>query len=241
MEGFMKTAFVAGATGFTGREVVRLLVGRGIRTVAHLRPDTADISGWRTRLSSMGAEVDETPWEGAAMSATLTRLNPDAVFSLLGTTRARAKAEKARTGSDVNYDRVDYGLTVLLFHAAEKAASGPVFLMLSAAGTGPNPSSAYFRAKWKAEEEVRAGVLRWIIARPSFITGEGRDEKRPLETAGLKLADGALALAGVLGAKALRARYRSTTNGELAAALVKLAADPAAANRIFESEELRDR
>jgi len=237
----MKTAFVAGATGFTGREVVRLLAGGGVKTIAHVRPDTADISGWRTRLSSMCAEVDETPWDAAAMAATLSRVNPDAVFSLLGTTRARAKAEKERTGTEVTYDRVDYGLTVLLLHAAEKVASRPVFVMLSAAGTGPKPSSAYFRAKWRAEEEIRAGGLPWVIARPSFITGEGRDEKRPLETAGLRLTDVALALAGALGAKALRARYRSTTNDELAGALVKLAADPKAANRVYESEELRNK
>lgn len=235
----MKTAFVAGATGFTGREVVRILAAAGVRTVAHVRPDSTGLAGWRTRLSSMGAEIDETPWEPEAMAGTLARINPDAVFSLLGTTRARARAEMSRTGSEVSYDRVDYGLTVLLLHAAETAPARPVFVMLSAAGTGPNPSSAYYKAKWRAEEEVRAGKLPWVIARPSFITGEGREDKRPFETAGLRIADGALALAGALGARGLRNRYRSTTNGELAGALVKLAMDRAAANREYESEELR--
>jgi hypothetical protein len=42
-----------------------------------------------------------------------------------------------------------------------------------------------------------------------------------------------------LGARGLAARWRSTTSGTLAAALVRLALDPAAEGRVVESDELR--
>lgn len=44
-----------------------------------------------------------------------------------------------------------------------------------------------------------------------------------------------------LGASRLRDRYRSTDNHTLAAALVRLAADPNAEGRVLESENLNDR
>ena len=50
--------------------------------------------------------------------------------------------------------------------------------------------------------------------------------------------DGLLSLAGLLGAKKLKARYGSTTNARLANALVRLALDPNAEDGVFESEEL---
>lgn len=234
-------AFVAGATGFTGREVVRCLAARGIRTVAHLRPDSPQLKLWQERLGAMGAEVDATAWEEAALTATLRRLQPALVFALLGTTRARIKAV-ARVGQDPlaqTYEAVDYGLTALLLRAAKAGGANPRFVYLSAAGVNPKSRSPYYRARVKLEEELQASGLPYLIARPSFISGPGRDEARPGERIGSALIDGALALAGALGAKRFQARYASTTNTVLAQALVRLALDPAAANRVFESEALR--
>jgi hypothetical protein len=51
--------------------------------------------------------------------------------------------------------------------------------------------------------------------------------------------DGFLALAGALGARTLRDRFRSTTARELARALVRVAFDPRMENRVVESEGLR--
>jgi hypothetical protein len=58
------------------------------------------------------------------------------------------------------------------------------------------------------------------------------------ERVGAGAIDLALGAASLLGMKRLAARYRSTTNTALAAALVRLAGDPAAAGRIVESEDL---
>ena len=236
-----ETAFVVGATGFTGREVVRLLLDRGIPTVAHVRPDSPRLEEWRGRFSGIGAEVDATAWDEAAMRETLLRVRPSLVFSLLGTTRARMHAAR-RSGEDPasrSYEAVDYGLTALLIEAAKATGLSPRFVYLSAAGVKKGSRSAYYRARWKAETLLRSSGLVYTIARPSIIAGPGRDDNRPLEAVGAVVGDRLLSMAGWVGARKLQARYASTTNVRLAGALVRLALDPDAQNRIVESEELK--
>jgi len=233
-------AFVAGATGFTGREVVRLLVERGVPTVAHVRPDSPRLEEWKERLSGVGAEVDATAWDEAAMKETLLRIRPAWLFALLGTTRARMHAA-GRAGEDPasqSYEAVDYGLMALLIEAARETGLTPRVVYLSAAGVKETSRSAYYRARSQAEALLRSSGLPYTIARPSIITGPGRDDNRPLEHAGAVVGDRLLAVAGWLGARKLEARYASTTNVRLANALVRLALDPKAKNGIFESEEL---
>lgn len=240
----MSLAFVAGATGYTGREVVRILTERGVRTVAHVRPDSARLADWQTRFGALGAEVDATPWTPDAMAERLGALQPTHVFALLGTTskrgkQARASASEVTPNPHDTYDTVDYGLTRLLVQASVAAGCAPRFVYLSSTGVSENARGAYLQARWKAEHHLRASGLPYTIARPSFITGTDRDEARPGERAMAMVTDGLVAVAGALGARGLRARYRSTTNATLAAALVRLALDPAAENTIVESESLR--
>ena len=233
-------AFVAGATGFTGREVVRLLVERGVPTFAHVRPDSPRLEEWKGRFSGFGAEVDATAWEEAAMKETLLRIRPAVVFALLGTTRARMHAA-GRAGEDPatqSYEAVDYGLTAVLIEAARETGLSPRVVYLSAAGVKETSKSAYYRVRAQAEALLRSSGLSYTIARPSFITGPGRDVDRPLERVGAVVGDRLLAMAGRLGARKIQARYASTTNVRLAGALVRLALDPNAENGIFESEEL---
>lgn len=231
----MSLAFVAGATGYTGREVVRILVERGVRTVAHVRPDSSSLAAWQQRFGALGAELDTTPWALDAMAARLRALQPTHVFALLGTTSKRGKQAR---GAPETYDTVDYGLTRLLVDASA-AAPAPRFVYLSSTGVSERARGAYMQARWKAERDLRASGLPYTIARPSFITGTDRDEARPGERAMATVTNGLMAVAGALGARRMRARYRSTTNTVLATALVRLALDPAAENTIVESESLR--
>ncbi len=234
----MSLAFVAGATGYTGREVVRALRARGIETVAHVRPDSARLDEWRDRFATLGARTDATPWDGPALMQTLAQLRPDAVFALLGTTRGRA-ARAAQAGRDEGYEAVDYGLTMLLYQAAEGSGRAPRFVYLSSAGVRESGGNGYLQVRARVERALREGPLPWIAARPSFITGPDRDEVRPGERIGARVVDGLLAVVGVLGGGRWRARYRSTTNVALAQALVRLAFDEGGVNRVVESEALR--
>jgi len=234
-------AFVAGATGFTGREVVRLLVEKGVETHAHVRPDSSRLEEWRVGFEGMGAKVDTTPWDEKKMSATISDLAPECVFALLGTTRARMK-KAANAGFDPlaqSYEAVDYGLTAMLLRAAKTAGSDTRFIYLSASGTNPKSMSPYYKARSKAEKEIIDSGLPYSIARPSIITGPDRDDNRPGERIGAVVADAMLGAAALFGARKLKARYSSTTNAALATALVEMALDPGAQYKIFESEELR--
>lgn len=224
-----KRAFVAGATGYTGRAVVEAAVEAGFETVAHVRPDSPRLAHWRAEFAARGASVDTTAWEAAAMRATLRDLGPSAVFALLGTTRARG-------GS---YEEVDYGLTMMLLEAARDCGSSPRFVYLSSLGAGPRARGAYMSVRWRVEEAVRASGLSHAIARPAIITGPDRDEARFAERAAATVGDGALGLVGALGGRRLRERFRSTTNVALARALVRLASDRSLGDRVFKSEELR--
>jgi nucleoside-diphosphate-sugar epimerase len=236
----MTSAFVAGATGLTGREVVRVLAQRGIATFAHVRPDSPRLAEWQKRLSAQGAHVDTTPWDEAALRRRLAQVAPDVVFALLGTTRARGKKAQRETGQPDTYESVDYGLSARLLHATRASCQAARFVYLSAIGVSQSSRGAYYRARFKVEQELRESGLRYTIVRPSFIIGE-RDDPRPGERLGSKVADAALRLAGVLGGAELRDRYQSIAAPELAEALVRLAFDATAENRIVEADQLRGR
>ncbi|HEX3594159.1 MAG TPA: NAD(P)H-binding protein [Polyangiaceae bacterium] len=233
----MSRAFVAGATGYTGREVVRALVARGIEAVAHVRPQSRDLAAIVGQFASEGALVDETPWEEESFRTTLLVHRPDAVFALLGTTRARAAAARRAGAPRESYDSVDYELTAMLLRASVACASRPRFVYLSALGAGRPSSNAYLSARYKAESDVRVSGLAYVIARPSFITGSDRAEARPME----RVADAVLGVAGRVGAAAARDKYASMTAGELSRALVALAFDESTPSLVVEAAELRAR
>jgi uncharacterized protein YbjT (DUF2867 family) len=229
----MSKAFVAGATGLTGREVVRALRERGVDVHAHVRPDSRELDAWRRRFGALGAEVDTTPWTDDAMRTRLTALAPTHVFALLGTTKKRGRA----SGHADTYESVDYGLSALLLRASVACGSRPRFVYLSSMGVNATTKNPYLVVRHRLETELRASGLPWFAARPSFIVGE-RDEDRPLEKVGSAVGDGLLAFVGLLGAKKMRESYRSQTGAELAQALVKLALDEAP-DRVVPSDELR--
>ena len=220
------TAFVAGATGYTGQAVVAELASQGRPAVAHVRPDSSRLEDFRARFE----RVDTTAWTLEAMTATLGGLRPDAVFALLGTTKARA---------DGDYETVDYGLGALLVDACLGASVRPRFVYLSAAGVGPRSASAYMRVRWRLETKLRESGLPFVIARPSFITGPDREQSRPMERLGAGAGDGALALLAALGGRKTAARYRSMTAAQLARGLVRLAYDPSAEGGVYEGDALR--
>ena len=234
----MSIAFVAGATGYTGRAVVQCLAEAGIETHAHVRPDSKSLAEWTERFTQWGAEVDTTAWDQDAMTKRLKELNPDAVFGCLGTTKKRI-ARDAAIGQTSSYQIVDYGMTVILHEAAKQCASQPRFVYVSSAGSKPGGKGSYLGARYAVEQVLIQNELPYTIARPSFITGPGRDEDRPAERIGAKVSYSILSILGGLGAKSLQQRYRSTTNTILGAALVRLAFDPRAARQIIESDGLR--
>jgi nucleoside-diphosphate-sugar epimerase len=237
--GSNQRAFVAGATGHTGREVVRILCERAVPTIAHVRPDSPRRAEWRERFEALGAEVDATPWDEHALAATLAGHAPTVVFALLGTTRHRGRQAAREGKAPETYETVDYGLTAMLLAAVRTLATPPRFVYLSSMGVSPRSRNPYMKVRHRMEQELRDGGVPFTIARPSFITGAPRDEGRPLERVGAATSDAALGLLGVLGGRGVRDRYASMANTDLARALVAAALDPAHQGALLEADDLR--
>ena len=228
------SAFVLGATGFVGREVVRQLCVRGTKTIAHVRPDSSKVAEWRAKFAELGAEVDTTPWDALALAARWRELKPAQIYICIGTTRSKAKSDNVQ--GDI-YEAVDLGLTKIAVDAARGSEVQPRLVYLSSVGADASARSPYMRARGKAEDAIKTSGLPWVIARPSFITGE-RDEGRLAERTAAVVGDGLHAVAGVFGGKQLRARYRSTTPDVLASALIRIGEAPEH-DKILDGADLR--
>jgi uncharacterized protein YbjT (DUF2867 family) len=149
------------------------------------------------------------------------------VFSVLGTTRKRAKDEGL--SGDI-YDLVDRRLSQIALEATQRACSDAVFVYLSAEGVKPGVENKYLAARAAVEQALFSSTLQGVIARPAFVTGPDRVERRPAERVAAAASDALLSGLGALGAKRLRDRYSSLTATQLARALI------AAARRASESE-----
>lgn len=212
------TAFVAGATGYTGRETVRALRERGVQTCAHVRPDSPRLDEWRTRFGKLGSSVDTTPWQADAIQQRLEELRPSLVFALLGTTSARAREE-----AGASYETVDYALTHMLMQATRAAAADALFVYVSAMGAREDTRNEYLRVRGRIERELRESGLRHHVIRPAFISGDDREESRPTERRAARMIDGMLGVARILGARGLYDRYATLSGNELARGMVRLA------------------
>lgn len=234
----MPVAFVAGATGYTGREVVAELRRRQIATVAHVRPDSSRRDEFTANFAALGAAVDTTAWNLPDITRAMQEHRPTLLFALLGTTRSNAKREQKRTGQVVDYEKVDYGLTQMLVTASSRSSLRPRFVYLSSLGVSQSAPGAYMQARWKAEQAVIHSNLPYTIVRPSFITGDDRDENRVMERVSAVAADVVLDALAVLGGRTTHDRFASMTGRQLAAAIVSLALDPLQQNQIVEGEHI---
>jgi uncharacterized protein YbjT (DUF2867 family) len=230
-------ALVVGATGYTGGHVVRELCARQIEAAAHVRPDSPRLDVACSEFEALGATVDTTPWEQEALQASVGRIAPDLVFSLLGTTRHRAR-EEGLTG-DI-YEAVEGRLTTMLIDAVKVAAPQARFVFLSSMGTKPESNNAYLAARARIERHVCDSGISFTIARAPIITGPDRRESRLAERLAAVAANTVLSATAVFGGRALQRRFASMTGAQLAKALVHAALDPSCVGEVLEPERLRE-
>jgi nucleoside-diphosphate-sugar epimerase len=233
----MERAFVAGATGYTGRAVVRELTERGVECIAHVRPDSSRLEEWRRRFTAAGATFDCTPWGDAEFEAVMRHYKPQYCFALLGTTKRRARLAR-RQGARDSYETVDYLLTSIVLRATRVMSPAAKFVYLSALGVNEGVRNPYLAVRARVEAELIRSGLRFVIARPALITGEDREESRPAERAVAKVAEWALRTAEIAGWSSFHQRFATLTGPQLGRALVNAALDPAIEDLILDVPQL---
>ena len=229
-EPIQSCAWVAGATGYTGKHLTEILCRAGESVVAHIRPNSRSLSELSTHFEGMGAVVDTTPWGSAEFATAMKKHGVTHIFSLLGTTKAKAREAK-REGFQADYEAVDRDMTLECLAAATQLETPPVFVYLSAAGVSSSSRSPYMRVRWEVEERLRGSGIPYIIAHPALITGADRREHRPMERVGDFAMRGVFGLARGLGAGKWADQY-ATLNGEtLARGLIGASKDRALWNQ----------
>ena len=217
-------AFVAGATGLTGRALVEELAGRGIETIAHVRQDQGQLDEWLEWFRTQGSQVDVTAWEQIDISSTLARLKPSLVFCLLGSNPTRMRRTGAHKFNPFvdGYDAVDYGYSTMLMRASSSCGSNPRFVLVSAQGASEQAPAGLLRAKGKAEWFLASSSLRYTVVRVATILGT------PLEQRRRGRRDRFLARYG------LAREQWDVTPADLAKVLADAALDPAAVDTTFD-------
>lgn len=151
--------FVAGATGATGRCVMRLALANGVPARPHVRPQSLD----RPEVDAWAEKVSFELSDHAALVQALRGCST--VLQLIGTM-------KKRFATGDTYETSDVGTTRQLVEAASEAGVRH-FVLLSSVGAG-RPMGAYLKAKAEAERLVTHSALPWTIVRPGAFVGEER-------------------------------------------------------------------
>lgn len=149
--------FVAGATGATGRTLMRQALARGVSVLPHVRPRSTGTDPASTWPKKAVLELADAPALAEAMRGSTT------VLQLIGTMRKRFAAGDT-------YETSDIGTTRQLVDAA-KAAGVDHFVLLTSVGAG-TPVGAYLKAKAEAERIVRDSGLAYTMVRPPALEGE---------------------------------------------------------------------
>jgi NADH dehydrogenase len=149
---------VTGGTGFIGRYLCDELRERGHDVTALARsPDAGDLPEGVTAVEGDVTDRDslDEPFEDQEVVVNLVALSP--LFQPEG---------------GEGHESVHLGGTRNVVDAAE-AHDVERLVQMSALGADSNGSTAYIRAKGRAEEVVRNSGLDWVIFRPSVVFGDG--------------------------------------------------------------------
>lgn len=226
---------VFGASGYTGQSVVTLGRASGHEVHAHLRPGSPSAENLRPPWAAMDVHIHEVAWTAPTITELVRATAPTHVFCLLGTTRKKAAA----AGSGAGYAEVDVGMTMMVVDAVAASKPAARLVYLSSMGVHAKARGAYLQARWQVEEQIRTRLRNWVIAQPSFITGDDRGESRPGERIAAKVADPILSAMGMLGLREVRDRYASVTGRQLAAGLLHHALDATNDTRTVDAADLR--
>ena len=153
---------VAGGTGFVGSAIAKEVRRRGHQVIVLS-------SRGETARGSLPDDIEirqvDVRDRGAAMTAV-----GDADALVIALAFPNSPIESPRRGQ--TFMAVDAAGTEHLVAAAQARGVGRL-VYLSGAGAAPDAERHWFRAKWRAEEAVRASGIDATIIRPTWIYGPG--------------------------------------------------------------------
>ncbi|MGH2560431.1 MAG: SDR family oxidoreductase [Thermomicrobiales bacterium] len=200
--------FITGGTGFVGGNLRQALSGRPLRLLVRdpagqelPGPDVELATGDVTRPDSLRGALDGC----------------DTVIHLV--------AIIAESGGATFDGVIRQGAANVLAEA--KAAGVRHFVLMSAIGARDDPAFPYLKAKWDAEQAVKASGIPWTIFRPSVIFGPGDGFINVLAD----LVRG-YPIIPVVGSG--ESKFQPVAVGEVAQAYVRAVDDPAVAGQTYE-------
>lgn len=165
---------VAGSSGFCGQAVIRALAThKDYQVIAHLRTHSSRTQVMQDLCDPLSVEILQVDWD--EITTHLQKIQPHVVISFIGTTKKQLKA------SGGSYDDIDYGLNQTLIEYADSQAVKPCMIYLSSMGLAWASMSPYLQARVKVEASLKQSDLSYAILRPGLLSGESRDESRPME------------------------------------------------------------
>jgi len=197
-----KTAIILGATGLTGRLLLRKLITDDSYTSIKLFS--------RKASGNTAPKIKEFVGDMLQLEHFKNDFTADEVFCCIGTTSAKTKDRAV-------YKAIDFGIP---FAASKLAKENdiPTYLVVSAMGANSKSKIFYNRTKGEMEQAVlNQKIPNTYILRPSLILGE-RDEKRFGESLGAVL----LKLTNVFLIGSLK-KYRAIEADCIAEAMISLA------------------
>lgn len=213
-----KTAWVTGATGLVGGELMTQLAkdSRYDRIIALVRkPSGADWSH-AAKVTQISVNFDSLE---DSMPAELIEAGTDDLFCALGTTKKKTPDAKQYYQIDVNYP-IQFARLGLLGRAH-------FFGVVSAHGANPRSFSSYFKMKGDMERGVIEQKYKALaLARPGMIKGD-RGEFRLLEKTGEIITD------------LLPGNYRTIAAQDIAASLISAANNKQQGQQILESKAMQ--
>jgi NADH dehydrogenase len=155
-----RTVAVAGGTGFVGGGIAAELHRRGYRVVVLSHRGESARGPLPDDVEIRAADVVDP----TSLVPALTGV--DGLFIAL----AFANSPMESPGKGQTFEAIDAQGTARLVAAAVEAGVGRV-VYISGAGAAPDAERHWFRAKWRAEEAVRASGITYTIIRPTWIFG----------------------------------------------------------------------
>lgn len=163
------TALVIGATGATGKELVKLLLEN---------EDFAKVKIFvRKEIDLMHPKLEKCIVDFDKIDVWKSDLQGDVLFSALGTTLKQAGSEEAQRKVDFDYQ----------YQTAKSATENNVktYVLVSSSGADPNAFFFYPRIKGELEEAVKVLDFEQIhIFQPGILDRNSEDD-RMLENLGL--------------------------------------------------------